>query len=66
MYNANRAKIIPFPGVSFNHDNELQSELDSFLKQMGYIKAPEVRGCPQSDGFQDEINNFLREMGYIE
>jgi hypothetical protein len=64
MYSENRAKIIPFPGVSLNQDNGFQITLDGFLKEMGYVKdktAPEVRGLPENN-----VDNFLRKMGYVE
>ena len=32
------AKIIPFPGVSLNHDDDFQNSLNGFLREMGYIE----------------------------
>jgi hypothetical protein len=32
------AKIIPFPGVTLNHEATFQNELDDFLREMGYIE----------------------------
>jgi hypothetical protein len=31
------AKIIPFPGVSIDHEVTYQNALDDFLREMGYI-----------------------------
>jgi hypothetical protein len=32
------AKIIPFPGASFNHGDDFQNTLDDFLREIGYIE----------------------------
>ena len=69
MYDANRYKIIPFPGVSLSEGDIFQNTLDGFLKETGYSEdreAPKVRGLPQSDTARNEIENFLRVMGYTE
>ena len=69
MYNANGAKIIPFPGVSLNRDDDFLNGLDGFLKEMGYRddkEAPKVRGFRQSGRPQNEVESFLHEMGYID
>ena len=66
MNKTGKSKIISFPGVLLKTDRRLNNALDDFLKEMGYIEAPEFRGCLQSDRIQDTIDNFLREMGYIE
>jgi hypothetical protein len=65
MYCTNRAKIIPFPNVSFIPGDDFQNTLDRFLNEMGYIETPEVRGNLQSGSIKNEIDGFLREMGYI-
>ena len=61
-----RTNVIPFPGLSLDADNSLQNTLDSFLQEMGYADATEVRGRLQSDGFQNELESFLQQMGYVE
>jgi len=63
MYNANRCKIILFPGVSLNMANNVQSEniFTTFLNELGYIENRET-----PDRFHNELDDFLCEMGYIE
>jgi hypothetical protein len=58
-YNASKAKIIPFPGVSLKQGDSFQNTLDD-------TEVQDFRGLPQSDSLQNEIENFLREMGYVE
>ena len=62
MYCTNRAKIIPFPGVSFNMAYNAQPEntLFSFMNELGYNENKEL-----PERLQNEIDGFLREMGYI-
>ena len=31
-------KVIPFPGVTLNHEATYQNALDGFLREMGYIE----------------------------
>ena len=31
-------KIIPFPRMSLNHDDDFQNSLNGFLREMGYIE----------------------------
>ena len=66
MNKTSRAKIIPFPGVSSNTDNNLNNALDDLLKQLGYVEAPEVRGYQQTNNTKKELEYFLHEMGYVE
>ena len=66
MYKTSRAKIIPFPGVPLNINDNFQNVLDDFLKEIGYIEAPEVRGCQQTNSIKKELEYFLQEMGYVE
>jgi hypothetical protein len=59
MLNANRNKIIHFPGVLLKQGDSIQNTLDD-------TEAPKVRGLPQSESLQNEVESFLREMGYVE
>jgi hypothetical protein len=64
MYSANRAKIIPFPGVPLNPGDGVQITPDGFLKEMGYVKNNAAHNA--RDVLENVIDNFLREMGYAE
>jgi hypothetical protein len=59
MYNASKAKIIPFPGVSLKQGDSFQNTLDDTEVQY-------LQGLLQSDSLENEIENFLKEMGYVE
>jgi len=66
MHNENKAKIIPFPGVSFDRGDGFQDTLDGFLNEMGYIETSEARGNLQSGSPKNDLEKFLLEMGYVE